>query len=225
MEAAVRHAAVLRQACAASKHLAKGEMFLAMKGARTRMRVYTYVKEYIERYGYSPTVREICLGADLRSPSSAFGHLKKLDEEGLLVVVSGKKRSISLPYQAGATVHVPLVGTVTAGNPILAVETHEGHVPAARTLVRERAVFALRVKGDSMIGAAILDGDIVLVEHTPTAENGEIVVALLDDEATVKRFYRENGGYRLQAENPQFPPILTDELIVIGRVVGLYREL
>ncbi|NLT57459.1 MAG: transcriptional repressor LexA [Clostridiales bacterium] len=194
------------------------------KGDRTRQKIFDFVRIYIEENGYSPTVREVCAGVGLKSPSSAFGHLKTLAQEGRIAFNHGQKRSIALPEQKGAPVMVPLVGRVTAGLPILAVEELEGYLPMERELARGRELFALRVKGDSMKNAAIEDGDIVVVEQCPTADNGDIVVALLEEEATVKRFFKERGGFRLQPENEAYSPILTDQLVLLGRVVALYRS-
>ncbi len=194
------------------------------KGEQTRQRVYTFVCDYLDRHGYAPSVREICLGVDLKSPSSAFGHLKQLAEEGRIEFNPGQKRSISLPERGRPPVRVPIVGRVTAGLPILAVEEREGTLPLDPDLARSRELFALRVRGDSMVGAAILDGDIVVVERTQTAQNGDIVVALLEDEATVKRFYRERDGFRLQPENDAYDPIFTRELSILGRVVAVFRD-
>ena len=194
------------------------------KGDRTRQRVYEFVQHYMEENGYSPTVREICAGVGLKSPSSAFGHLKVLADEGRIEFNHGQKRSIKLPGHNKPAM-VPLLGRVTAGVPILAVEQLEGYVPIARDQARDRELFALRVKGDSMIKAAILDGDVVIVEQCADASSGEIVVAMIEDEATVKRLYREPGGFRLQPENDAYEPLYTEQLQLLGRVVGLYRSL
>lgn len=184
------------------------------KGEQTRQRVYDFVCEYLDLHGYAPSVREICLGVSLKSPSSAFGHLRQLAEEGRIEFNPGQKRSISLPDRARPSVRVPVVGRVTAGAPILAVEQREGTLPVDADFARGRELFALRVRGDSMQNAAILDGDLVVVERTPEAKNGDIVVALLEEEATVKRFFREADGFRLQPENDAYDPIFTRELVI-----------
>ncbi len=194
------------------------------KGEQTRQRVYDFVCEYLDLHGYAPSVREICLGVSLKSPSSAFGHLRQLAEEGRIEFNPGQKRSISLPDRARPSVRVPVEGRVTAGAPILAVEQREGTLPVDADFARGRELFALRVRGDSMQNAAILDGDLVVVERTPEAKNGDIVVALLEEEATVKRFFREAGGFRLQPENDAYDPIFTRELVILGRVVAVFRD-
>ena len=194
------------------------------KGEQTRQRVYDFVCEYLDLHGYAPSVREICLGVSLKSPSSAFGHLRQLAEEGRIEFNPGQKRSISLPDRARPSVRVPVVGRVTAGAPILAVEQREGTLPVDADFARGRELFALRVRGDSMQNAAILDGDLVVVERTPEAKNGDIVVALLEEEATVKRFFREADGFRLRPENDAYDPIFTRELVILGRVVAVFRD-
>ena len=194
------------------------------KGEQTRQRVYDFVCEYLDLHGYAPSVREICLGVSLKSPSSAFGHLRQLAEEGRIEFNPGQKRSISLPDRARPSVRVPVVGRVTAGAPILAVEQREGTLPVDADFARGRELFALRVRWDSMQNAAILDGDLVVVERTPEAKNGDIVVALLEEEATVKRFFREADGFRLQPENDAYDPIFTRELVILGRVVAVFRD-
>ena len=194
------------------------------KGEQTRQRVYDFVCEYLDLHGYAPSVREICLGVSLKSPSSAFGHLRQLAEEGRIEFNPGQKRSISLPDRARPSVRVPVVGRVTAGAPILAVEQREGTRPVDADFARGRELFALRVRGDSMQNAAILDGDLVVVERTPEAKNGDLVVALLEEEATVKRFFREADGFRLQPENDAYDPIFTRELVILGRVVAVFRD-
>ena len=194
------------------------------KGEQTRQRVYDFVCEYLDLHGYAPSVREICLGVSLKSPSSAFGHLRQLAEEGRIEFNPGQKRSISLPDRARPSVRVPVVGRVTAGAPILAVEQREGTLPVDADFARGRELFALRVRGDSMQNADILDGDLVVVERTPEAKNGDIVVALLEEEATVKRFFREADGFRLQPENDAYDPIFTRELVILGRVVAVFRD-
>ena len=194
------------------------------KGEQTRQRVYDFVCEYLDLHGYAPSVREICLGVSLKSPSSAFGHLRQLAEEGRIEFNPGQKRSISLPDRARPSVRVPVVGRVTAGAPILAVEQREGTLPVDADFARGRELFALRVRGDSMQNAAILDGDLVVVERTPDAKNGDSVVALLEEEATVKRFFREADGFRLQPENDAYDPIFSRDLVILGRVVAVFRD-
>lgn len=177
--------------------------------------------------GLPPTVREICAAAGIKSTSTVHAYLKTLEEEGYISRQSGLNRAIRVNHAEGATTtppqnRVPLIGHVTAGMPILAVEEVEDYVPYSGNYdVRE--LFALRVRGTSMINAGILDGDVVIVHRTPIAENGDIVVALIGEEATVKRFFKENGHFRLQPENPDFEPIIVPEVAVLGKVVSLVR--
>ena len=156
-----------------------------------------------------PSVREICTATGLRSTSTVHSHLKSLESLGYITRDAGLNRSIHIVGAASAK-QVPILGKVTAGLPILAVEDIEGYIPYPDKSGKE--LFALHVDGLSMINAGILDGDYVVAERTPVAENGEIVVGMIGDEATVKRFYRENGTLRLQPENPDFDPIISDEI-------------
>ncbi len=170
-----------------------------------------------------PTVREICADLAIKSTSTVHKYLGELEQAGCIVRKGQNlNRAIRLSGRAGS-LRIPLLGTVAAGAPLLALEEVEEYIPyVARGSTED--YFALRVRGDSMIKAGILDGDIVVIRKTPAAENGEIVVALIDDEATVKRFYREGGGFRLQPENDALQPIYADSLTVLGRVVGLIRQ-
>ena len=181
-----------------------------------------YIKEYVEERGVAPTVREIEKEMGYMSPSSAQYVLNKLEEYGYIERDSMMKRTIRLKHYDIKAYQIPLVGTVTAGKPILAVESIEEYIPVP-VKNKGKNMFALKVKGDSMINAAILDGDIVVVEQTPVAENGEIVVALIEDEATVKRFYKENGHFRLQPENDAYEPIIVDEVSILGKVSMVVR--
>ena len=175
--------------------------------------------------GLPPTVREICAAAGIKSTSTVHAYLKTLEDEGYISRQSGLNRAIRVNTPEAAKPrpgHVPLLGRVTAGMPILAVEEIEDYVPyTGHYDVKD--LFALRVCGRSMINAGILDGDVVIVRRTPTAENGDIVVALVGDEATVKRFYKENGHFRLQPENPEYEPIIVPEVSILGQVVSLVR--
>ncbi|MDR3344872.1 MAG: transcriptional repressor LexA [Oscillospiraceae bacterium] len=192
---------------------------------KTQQRVLAYLQER-RHGGIPPTVREIMAAVGLKSTSSVQACLNSLERAGYIQRDKMRKRSLRLTSSAPDETlpQIPLLGTVTAGLPILAVEQIEGHVPYAGSRRRTDTLFALRVRGDSMKNAAILDGDIVFVEQTPAAENGEIVVALLGDEATVKRFYQENDGFRLQPENDDYAPIYCSELAILGKVIGLTRE-
>lgn len=189
----------------------------------TQKRIFDYIKETVDKRGLAPSVREIAAAVGLKSTSTVQYHLDALEKKGYIERDPNLKRTIRVSKNGIRATHVPLVGTVTAGMPILAVESIEDYIPVPIEK-RGRNLFALRIKGDSMINAGILDGDIVIVEQTPVAQNGEIVVALIGDEATVKRFYKENGHFRLQPENDSYEPIIVDELSILGRVISLLRN-
>ena len=180
----------------------------------------SYIKERLADQ-IPPTVREICAAAGIKSTSTVHAYLKTLEENGYISRQSGLNRAIRLPGESVA--RVPLLGKVTAGQPILAVEEVEDYVPYSGGGYQPGELFALRVSGTSMINAGIFDKDVVIVHKTPTAVNGDIVVALVGDEATVKRFYKENGHFRLQPENDAFEPIIVDEVSILGKVVSLVR--
>ena len=171
--------------------------------------------------GVPPSVREICAAAGIRSTSTVHAYLKVLEEGGYISRQSGLNRAIRLPGETVA--RVPLLGHVTAGMPILAVEEVEDYVPYSGGRYDPRELFALRVHGTSMINAGIMNGEVVIVHRTPTAENGDIVVALIGDEATVKRFFAEDGHIRLQPENDEYEPIIVKECAVLGKVISLVR--
>ena len=161
------------------------------KGQEKELEIYEFICSKIEDEGLPPSIREICKAVKLSSPSSVYSYLKSLEKKGKIIQKKGKKRSITLPEDVKpATAYIPVVGRVTAGEPILAVEEVIDKIVVKKDMARGRELFALKVKGDSMINAAILDGDIVIVEKTPVCDNGDIVVALVGDEATVKRFYK-----------------------------------
>lgn len=180
--------------------------------------IVDYVNQFIEENGYSPSVREIGAAVGLRSTASVSYHLQALQDKGLLQSpgAKGRKRAIVTGVRPG---QIPVVGVVTAGMPILAVENQEGTIPWS-----EPGCFALRVRGDSMIGAGILPGDKVVVRPQPTADDGQIVVARLEDEATVKRLSRRNGAIWLLPENDRYPPIDGTYAEIIGVVKGVVRE-
>lgn len=186
-------------------------------------KILKYLRETINE-GVPPSVREICAATGLRSTSTVHAHLKVLEEQGYITRDEGLNRSIRINGAGDKTMQVPVVGRVTAGLPILAVEEITGYVPFSEKKRAGRELFALNVVGESMRDIGILDGDIVICEKTPVAENGDIVVAMIDDEATVKSFYKENGGYRLQPHNPDFEPIIADEVTILGKVIALHRE-
>lgn len=186
-----------------------------------QQKMLAFLKERI-RDGVPPTVREICAAAGIKSTSTVHAYLQKLEEAGYINRDTGLTRSIRIPGEAVS--HVPLLGKVTAGLPILAVEEVEDYLPYSGGGYPTEDLFALRVSGTSMLNAGILDHDIVIVHKTPTANNGDIVVALVGDEATVKRIYFEQDHIRLQPENDAFEPIIVKEAIVLGKVVSLLRN-
>lgn len=186
-----------------------------------QQKVLAFVKERLGD-GIPPSVREIGDACGIKSTSTVHAYLKRLEDEGYIDRRSGLNRAIRLPGES--VTRVPLLGKVTAGLPILAVEEVEDYVPfSGGNQYPAGELFALRVSGTSMINAGILDRDVVIVRRTNTAQNGDVVVALIDDEATVKRIYMESDHIRLQPENPEFEPIIVKEAIVLGKVVSLVR--
>ncbi len=185
-------------------------------------KIYEYLCERAQD-GVPPSVREIGAAVGLSSTSSVQGNLNALEKAGYISRDPLLKRSIRVMGQADNITHVPLLGTVTAGAPILAVEQIEGYIPYTGSVSRDKPLFALRVRGESMLWAGILDGDIVIAEKTPVASNGEIVVAMIEDEATVKRFFKEKGHFRLQPENDEYEPIIVDQVTILGRVKAIIR--
>ena len=184
-----------------------------------REQILNFLTQFMNEHGYAPTVREICNAVGLQSTATVHYHLNALRDAGLLEMDEMKKRAISLPDAQRAD-RIPVVGVVTAGVPILATENIEGYIPWDG----ESGCFVLRVRGDSMIGAGILDGDKVVVRPQPDAENGQIVVALLDDSATVKRLKKTGRDVWLMPENPSYEPIPGNEAKILGRVKALIRE-
>ena len=190
--------------------------------------ILEYIKECILKKGYPPAVREICAAVHLKSTSSVHSHLETLERNGYIRRDPTKPRTIeiiddSFNLTRREVVNVPLVGTVAAGLPLLAEENIENYFPIPVEMLPNKEVFMLRVKGDSMIEAGIYDGDQVIVERSANAANGEKVVALVEDSATVKTFYKEKGHYRLQPENSSMEPIIVDEVTILGKVIGLIR--
>ena len=184
-----------------------------------REQILNFLTQFMNEHGYAPTVREICNAVGLQSTATVHYHLNALRDAGLIEMDEMKKRAISLPDAQRAD-RIPVVGVVTAGVPILATENIEGYIPWDG----ESGCFVLRVRGDSMIGAGILDGDKVVVRPQPDAENGQIVVALLDDSATVKRLKKTGRDVWLMPETPSYEPIPGNEAKILGRVKALIRE-
>lgn len=184
--------------------------------------IFNYIKEIISQRGVAPSVREIGEAVGLKSTSSVQYNLNALEQAGYIKRDPNLKRTIRLSGGAESVSHVPLLGTVTAGHPILATQHIEDYIAVSG--VSGSNLFALHVRGDSMINAGILDGDLVIVEQCPVADNGEIVVALIEEEATVKRFYKEKGHFRLQPENDKYEPIIVEQCNILGRVKALIRN-
>ena len=191
--------------------------------------ILEYIKSEIINRGFPPAVREICEAVNLKSTSSVHSHLETLERNGYIRRDPTKPRAIEIVddnfnLTRRELVNVPVVGRVAAGEPILAVENVENYFPIPAEFMPNSQTFMLNVKGESMINAGILDGDQILVQQQSTAENGDIVVALIDDSATVKTFYKEDGYYRLQPENDTMEPIIVkDDLKILGTVIGLFR--
>ena len=190
--------------------------------------ILEYIKECVLKKGYPPSVREICEAVHLKSISSVHSHLATLEEKGYIRRDPTKPRTIEIIDEEfnparRELVNIPVIGTVAAGQPILAEENISDYFPVPADILPNADVFMLEVKGESMINAGILNGDKVIVRMQNTAENGEMVVALLDDSATVKTFYKEDGHYRLQPENDTMEPIITDKVQILGRVIGIFR--
>ena len=191
--------------------------------------ILDYIKENILQKGYPPSVREICEAVKLKSTSSVHSHLETLEKNGYIRRDPTKPRTIEIlddtfGLSRRELVNVPIIGQVAAGQPILAEENIEGYFPVPPEYLHNQPTFMLKVKGDSMVNVGIFDGDLILVEEQPTAANNEIVVALVDDSATVKRFFKENGHYRLQPENDFMDPIIVDQVSILGKVIGLFRS-
>ena len=197
---------------------------MAEKLTKSEERVYTYLNEYWEQNGYSPSVRDICSALDFASTSTVHLYLSRLEAKGYIEKEEGKSRSLRPTVQARRH-DVPIIGTVRAGAPILAHEDLSGYIRYAdATAYPKGSLFALRIVGDSMIEAGIMEGDIVIVCRDMIPSNGDIAVALIDDEATVKTFYKEDGHFRLQPENSSLSQIITDTLTVLGKVIACIRE-
>lgn len=190
--------------------------------------ILEYIKAEILSKGYPPAVRDICQAVNLKSTSSVHSHLETLEKNGYIRRDPTKPRTIeilddSFNLVRREMVNVPIVGTVAAGQPILAVENIENYFPIPSEYMPNEETFMLKVKGESMINAGILDGDQILVKRQSTAKNGDMVVALVDDSATVKTFYKENGHIRLQPENDYMDPIILPDVEIIGKVFGVFR--
>ena len=190
--------------------------------------ILEYIKAQILERGFPPAVREICEAVHLKSTSSVHSHLETLEKNGYIRRDPTKPLAIEMLDDAfnltrREMAQVPIVGRVAAGEPLLAEQNIEDYFPIPVERLPNNQTFLLQVKGESMINAGILNGDYILVEQTPSASNGEVVVALVEDGATVKRFFKENGHYRLQPENDTMDPIIVDEVTIVGKMIGLLR--
>lgn len=205
-----------------------------MKGLTKRQdEILTYIKEYVVNNGYPPTVREICAAIGVSSPATVHAHLQNLENKGMIKKEETKNRAIELlvdnefASKEDSVVEVPLLGKITAGSPIEAIEHPDEYFSLPAYMIpNNKEVFTLNVSGESMINAGIFDGDIIVIEKTNTARNGEIVAAMTEEnEVTLKRFYKEDGYFRLQPENDTMDPIILDQVTILGKAIGLYRKL
>lgn len=198
------------------------------KISKKQQEILDYIKSEILNKGYPPAVREICEAVNLRSTSSVHAHLETLEKNGYIRRDPTKPRAIeiiddSFNLTRRELVNVPIIGSVAAGQPLLAVESVESYFPIPSEYMPNEETFMLNVKGDSMINIGIYNGDKVLVQKQSTANNGDVVVALVEDSATVKTFYKENEHYRLQPENDYMDPIIVEKVEILGKVIGLFR--
>ena len=211
-----------RQSCTEVSDMANGKI------SSKQQEILSYIKDEILSRGYPPSVREICDAVHLKSTSSVHSHLETLEKNGFIRRDPTKPRAIEiLDDEFGLTrremVNIPIVGRVTAGEPILAVENIENYYPMPVDMLPNADLFMLKVRGESMINAGIYDGDHVIVQQQSTARNGDIVCALIDDSATIKTFYKEDGYYRLHPQNDALSPIITRQCEILGKVIGLVR--
>lgn len=204
-----------------NKKKGRGERFMSDASRAKMQAVLEFINEYNAEYGYAPTVREICAELNIKSTASAYYYLEKLKDEGWLSKSPNKNRAVS--FKKNASVNIPLIGTVTAGQPIFAYENYEDYYSFPAGSFRGSELFMLSVQGESMIDAGIYNGDKIVVRKQQTAENGDIVVALLDDSATVKRFYKRDGHFVLHPENETMQDIIVSEVAILGIVIGLVR--
>lgn len=211
----------------------RGEVIFLNKLSKRQMEILQFIKEEVKKKGYPPSVREIGEAVGLASSSTVHGHLSRIEKKGYIRRDPTKPRAIEIlnmddeeEQQNKKTTYIPIVGKVTAGMPITAIENIEDYLPIPEHLASNAQMFALVIEGDSMIEAGIFDGDLVIVRKQQTANNGEIIVAMTeDDEATVKRFFREKNYIRLQPENSTMEPIILNDCKILGKVVGVFRTI
>lgn len=190
--------------------------------------IYEFLKSYTESKGYPPSVREICEAVSLRSTSTVHGHLKRLEKKGMIKRDPSKPRALEiaeLSMPKKEMINIPIIGKITAGLPILATENIEDTFTLPLDFIKhDRELFMLRVSGESMVNAGIRDNDLAIIESSQTAINGDIVVALIEDSATIKRFFKEKDHIRLQPENDAMDPIIVDDCMILGKLVGIFRS-
>ncbi|MBZ2173804.1 transcriptional repressor LexA [Schnuerera sp. xch1] len=198
---------------------------------QNQIEILHFIKNQIQKKGYPPSVREICKGVNLKSTSTVHRHLEKLENKGYIRKDPTKPRAIEILdkdsdnlFAPKKTIDIPIIGKVTAGEPILAIEHIEETFPVPIEMAERGPLFMLEIQGESMIEAGILNGDYVVVKQQNNAKNGDVVVALLEDEATVKRFFKEEHHIRLQPENEAMSPIIVNDVKILGKVIGLYRR-
>ena len=200
------------------------------KISANQQEILEYIKNQILDHGYPPAVREICAAVNLKSTSSVHSHLATLEKNGYIRRDPTKPRAIEIVDDEFNLTrrelrNIPIIGEVAAGQPILAEQNIAGYFPVSSDDLPSGELFVLKVRGESMINVGIYDGDQIFVQQTPVARNGDIVVALVEDSATVKTYYKEEGRYRLQPENDTMDPIYVDEVVILGKVVGLFRRM
>ena len=193
-----------------------------------QLQIYEFIKSQIKEKGYPPSVREICAAVGLKSTSTVHNHLAKLEKRGLIKRDGIKSRTIEIIEKSAPQkemIDVPIIGNIAAGIPILATENIEDFFPIPMDYIKnDKKLFILKVKGESMVDAGILDGDFSILEQTNVAENGDIVAAMIGNEATLKRFFKGKDSIRLQPENKNMPPIIVTDCKIIGKLVGIYRK-
>ncbi|BCZ46618.1 LexA repressor [Clostridium gelidum] len=190
--------------------------------------IYEFLKTYTGNKGYPPSVREICEAVSLRSTSTVHGHLKRLEKKGMIKRDPSKPRALEIAELSAPKkemINIPIIGKITAGLPILATENIEDTFPIPLDYIKhDKELFMLRVSGQSMVNVGIRDNDLAIIESSQNAINGDIVVALIDDSATIKRFFKEKDHIRLQPENDTMKPILVDDCKILGKLVGIFRS-
>ncbi|MGG7077552.1 transcriptional repressor LexA [Clostridium sardiniense] len=198
-----------------------------LEGKDKQSQIYDFLKNYTENKGYPPSVREICEAVSLKSTSTVHGHLKRLEKKGLIKRDPTKPRALEIiefSQPKREMINIPIIGNITAGAPILATENIEDTFTLPIDFIKHnRELFMLKVSGNSMINVGINDNDLAIIERTQTALNGDIVVALIDDTATIKRFFKEKDYIRLQPENDSMDPIIIDDCKILGKLVGIFR--